>query len=251
MNLKFTEFSKWNFLGIPMKKAALYVEGHIVTADSHLAAYQKLTIEEQNSNIVSGFFNPDTEEFDSDKYTDHFFNKKILLIRHAEVENQQQSDPPLSDFGQKQAESLANLIKKHHSPNLQGFTSPFLRCLQTCAIISEITKIKFVVKPEIMESVEPQTIPNRQKEYPQFEWQDSNDVVAKKENSKEFALRVKKSLKQLPNESILITHFGVIYNMVLLALCADKAKKIIQNGIPPISITSINKQELKCLCDKK
>jgi hypothetical protein len=67
-----------------MMKAELFVGGCIVIGDSHLDAFQLLSVEEKDADLVSGFFDPETHEFVSDMEKDHFFDKEMYLIRHGQ-----------------------------------------------------------------------------------------------------------------------------------------------------------------------
>lgn len=242
-----------------MKVAALYVAGRVVMADSHLAAFQSLTIQEQNSQLVSGFFDPKTKEFDTDQNKDHFYNKEMLLVRHAAIVlSTPNIDPPISTLGEFQALQLAKLIQKQDFQGVKGYTSPCLRCLQTAQIISDITDLEFEVSPQISERPPhlnggPKTIdlPNRKEEFPQFNWPTEEEFHIPTETEEEFETRVATVLQHLPNRAMLVTHFGVICNMANLALCNERARMVIENGIPTASITSINNHEWRQLTDAK
>ncbi len=242
-----------------MKVAALYVAGRVVIADSHLAAFQSLTIQEQNSQFVSGFFNPNTKEFNADQNKDHFYNKEMLLVRHAAIVSATPNiDPPISTLGELQALQLAKLIQKQDLQGVKAYTSPCLRCLQTAQIISDITDLEFEVSPQIAEMPHlnyggPETIdlPNRKDEFPQFDWPTEEDFHIPTETDEQFETRVAAVLQHLPNRAMLVTHFGVICNLANLALCNERARMVIENGIPTASITSINNHELRQLTDAK
>src|ERR1700761_1225293 len=119
-----------------MRRAALFVQGRVIVADSHLLAFETLTLAEQTEHIVSGFLDENTGEFDSDLPADHFFNKEMYLVRHGEVESQGEPDPPLSQYGIQEAQRLAQIVVDKKLSDFQFFTSPLLRCLQTAEIFS-------------------------------------------------------------------------------------------------------------------
>lgn len=233
-----------------MRKAALYVHGRVVVADSHLAAFQALTIEERREYIVSGFIDDETGEFDSDLARDHFYNKEIYLVRHGEVENKDAPDPPITEIGIEQAECVAEELT---DVDLSGFTcrtSPYLRCLQTAQVFSRICNLEFTVDLSLMETPmflsnnQSFRLKNRHKEFPQFNWPTNHDWLIPFEGKNKFAVRVRNVLQDLPIHSILISHFGVITNMASMALCDEKAMKY---GVPTASLTHIDNQEVKCL----
>ena len=71
------------------------------------------------------------------------FKDELILIRHARSKyNVRQSndlDSPITEFGHKQAKTVASFIKKHMGVDPEHFTfytSPFLRCLQTMQYLS-------------------------------------------------------------------------------------------------------------------
>ena len=222
-----------------MKRAAIYVAGKIVVADSHLAAYQQLTRTEQNNDIVSGFFDSDTEEFDSDMTEDHFYDKEIVLIRHARTD-ENGPDPPLNDEGQMQAEVLAENLKHLNLDGYVGKTSPLLRCLQTCTIVSQAMSVEFEVDPNIVETGLDGSISDRSNEFPQFNWPEEC-LQRKPETPEEFEQRVALALRNLPHKTILVTHLGVICNLAKFALCPQKVQNMI-GGILPASTTVIKQQ---------
>lgn len=233
-----------------MRRAALYVHGRVVVADSHLGAYQSLTIEERTEYIVSGFIDVDTGEFDSDLAKDHFYNKEIYMVRHGETIDPDHPDPPISQQGQQQATQLAQQLVDHDLAEFECYTSPLLRCLQTADIIAKICKLNFVVEPSLMETPsflkkdETYELPNRKGHFPNFRWPTTERWFLQQEDRTTFAGRVRTVLQRLPRKAILISHFGVISNMACLALCNERA---IECGVPTASLTHIDNQEVKCL----
>ena len=237
-----------------MRKTALYIQGRIIIGDSHLEAYRKLTfIEQESDDLVSGFFDQDTEEFCADFEKDHFFNKEIILIRHAETADPDHPDPELSENGIEQAHRIAASLSGFSLDEFSGLSSPMLRCLQTANVLSETLGKKFKIEPKLAES--PSFLPkdenfcikNRRDVFPEFLWESSEDFLIKQESSREFADRTLAVLQSMPSKTIVITHFGLICNMVRLALCDDRANSVADRGIPPASVTYINKETLKCL----
>ena len=232
-----------------MRKAALYVHGRIVLADSHFQAYQKLTEDEKEDDLVSGIFDTDTEEFDGEQPEDHFYDKEMVFIRHGLAEDASEPDPDLSDLGIQQVHELASLLEKTFEPKqFFGITSPLLRCLRTSLILHELLHIDFEIRPEVMEIAlflqqnQQYRLQNHHSKFPQFNWPTREDWVLNKEDPNEFCNRTKQALQHFPHNCIVVTHLGFICNITQLA--APKKKLEI---IPPASITYICKQDLKCL----
>lgn len=237
-----------------MRKAALYVQGRIVIGDSHLEAYQKLTmIEQYSTSLVSGFFDASTDEFCADCDKDHFFDKELLLIRHATAFDPSNPDTPISEDGIRQAEKLGDLLLDFDLEGFEAVSSPLLRCLQTASILSQTLGRKFTVQPELAETpvflddTDTFCVPNRKDQFPQFKWPSSEDFIYNKEAASEFHTRSERVLHSLPSKTIVVTHYGLICNMTRLALCEDRASVVAGQVIPPASVTYINREELQCL----
>lgn len=232
-----------------MKKAALYVHGKIVLGFNHNEAFGKLTETEQHEFIVSGFYDTNTEEFEADMDKDHFYDKEMILIRHTETQDKNNLDSTISLYGIKQAKNIADfLLKNFNNKDYVFLTSPLLRCLQTSQIIQQKINVKFVVSPEIMETPEKCFCLKNHKEYfPEFEWNTESDWNLIPESSEIFLNRIKYSLQNLPHKSIIVTHFGTIFNMTRLSLCENKAKVMFCKKLSPGSIISINKQRMERL----
>ena len=236
-----------------MFKAALYVGGRIVVGHCHLDAYQQLTDAEKDSDLVSGFYNPHSEEFMSDMDKDHFYNKEMYLVRHGRVGDCESSDPDLSEEGRGSVGVAAQTLKDCEFDDAACYVSPMLRCLRTAAIIQEVMNVRFKIMPEVMEtpslnkSDEGFCVKNRHEEFPQFDWPQAKDWCIGPEEPGAFLERVKDTLKQLPARSIVVTHYGYICNMAKLALCDNRAKLMIEAGIPTASVTYINRQMVRRL----
>lgn len=235
-----------------MKTAALCVEGRIVVGSSHLDAYEKLTTSERDaSDFVSGVFNSDTSEFEADCQSQHFYDKEILLIRHAAVLDPNNPDSPISEAGIKQARLLAYTINVDLN-EFVGLTSPLLRCLQTSQIIQEVLDNKFQVEPQLaerpgfLEEGESFSVPSRQDKFPEFQWPTSDEFTFASESPHYFLDRTEQILHRLPRKSILVTHRGFICNLVRLALNNGQAQVIENKGVAPASTIYINRQKLQC-----
>jgi broad specificity phosphatase PhoE len=232
-----------------MRKAALYVHGKIVLGDSHLEAFQKLTVGEQDEDLVSGEFDTDTEEFNSEMPDDHFYDKEMILLRHGLAEDAAEPDADISEVGIQQVHKLASLLVQTFEPKqFVGITSPLLRCLKTSLIIHEILDVQFKIQSSVMETPlfleddQQYRLQNHHDKFPQFDWFTHEDWILTKETSRNFIDRTKQALQHFPHRCIVVTHLGFICNIARLALSENKAA-----NIPPASITYICQQDVKCL----
>lgn len=199
--------------------AAIYTKGgRIVTGTHHGEAFGKMTIEEQDGIFSSGFYDPKTGEFVTDQ--DKFYIKQLLLIRHAEV-NQDANDPELSDSGRLQARSLGEILsEKLDLSGFMQFSAVATRCQQTANILDSYTHLGV----ECLSCLQ--------------------DINAK-ETPQSFIIRLKNTLDQLPEKSIVISHCNCILNLAQLALGLEDISTCPKwNGILPFcSVTFIKKRE--------
>lgn len=230
-----------------MKKAALYVHGKIIVGFNHGDAFGKLTEFEQHEFIISGFYNLDTEEFEADSTDDCFYDKEMILVRHAETLSQD-PDTGISSTGAEQTEKLASFLLDTELKDFVALTSPLLRCLQTAQILHQIIHLQFTVAPSVMETpTESFCLKNHKDEFPQFDWPTSQNWNLSPETPECFLDRTRQTLHGLPHKAIIVTHFGTIFNMVRLTSCDKKANAVFGNGLPPASVVAINKENLECL----
>ena len=234
-------------------RPALCVEGKVVTADNHLQAFQQLTETQKDSDLVSGFFDEDSQEFQADQDKDHFYDKEIFLVRHAETKASEDPDPDISDQGVEQVRQLAECFSARKVDDYIGIASPLLRCLHTADILRELLGISFKIMPQVIETPsflmedEGFFVKSRKADYPKFGWPDEKGWDFKYEKQDSFQQRVEDTLKHLPSRCIVVTHYGYICMMARLALCDDKAKRLITQGVPPASVTFINRQSVERL----
>lgn len=236
-----------------MRRAALFVHGRIVVGVTHGDAFGQLTEIEKSDMLVSGFFDPETEEFVTpDDPTQHFYDKEICMIRHATVQDQLDPDTDISDEGVEQAQRIANFVAENFDPEeFTGLTSPLLRCLKTAHIIQEQSNLTFEVDPRIMETPPVDFhLKNHCDEFPFFNWQTKLDWDLTPETPALFLQRIGSVLRHLPHRCIIVTHMGTICNISRLALCEQKAQKVIGSGLPPASVTFIKQQDVRCLTNE-
>jgi broad specificity phosphatase PhoE len=229
-----------------VKRPALYIRGRIVIGNSHCAAFEQLSSDERHDSISSGVFDTETGEFQGYVEEEHFYEKEILLMRHASVADDS-IDPGISQDGVSQVKSVIPYLQKLDLSKFTCKCSPMLRCLETADIIQKILNIKFSVDPSLVEPPpylkyeEEFYIPARVVDFPQYLWPETNGWVI---NNHDFVGRVADVLRHLPKRSIIISHGGFVSSMVKLALCEDT---MLRCGIPTASLTHIQNREVRCL----
>jgi broad specificity phosphatase PhoE len=233
-----------------MKKAAIYIRGRVILGNSHLDAFEKLSQEERLCNsITNGFFDTETGEFEGHQEEDHFFHKELLMFRHAHVEDQC-PDPPISDLGISQIHKNLQYLNEIDLKEFIGICSPMLRCLQTAEIIQENTGLHFRIEPELIEPPpflqpgEEYFVPARYKCFPFYEWETQDGWVVRTWSQQELCNRITNLLRSLPLKCIIVSHTGIIVNIVRMALCEKTSK---QHGIPTASLTHLVNREVRCL----
>lgn len=233
-----------------MRIAALYIHGRVVLGASHLDAFEQLTPEEKDSDdISSGFFNQETMEFDGYVEHEHFFNKKIMLMRHGKPRNDD-LDPGLSNEGINEVIQVARQILQFNLTGFTGYTSPMRRCLETARIVHEYTGLTFSVAPELMETPpflnEGETffLKKHCDQFPNYNWPDCSGWHIEAEPTSAFRQRVGTVLRGLPTRSILVSHRGLVENMARMALCDEKVRF---HGVRTASLTFIEDQHVRCL----
>jgi broad specificity phosphatase PhoE len=230
-------------------RAALYVSGRVVTGDSHIACFEKLTESEQDQVTDSGFFDCESGQFISDREREVFDEKEMYMIRHGQSTCPDEPDPDITPDGICQVQQAVDCLATQDLREFIGFTSPLLRCLQTANILHNSLGIKFHIVPEIMETphfLEPEEIfkvKNRSHMFPQFDWPTSQEWHVLHETPLDFFKRVKETLQQFPCHSILVTHYGFICLTAKLALC----KAVLKEGFPPASVTYFHRHDGKRL----
>ena len=239
-----------------MRRAALYVCGKIVVADSHIMAFQQLTLQERDvafdGQVVSGFFDSDTEEFESDMPQDHFYDKEMILVRHPNT-CEDGPNPHLSTEGLQKAQEIAENLQDYDLSDYQGITSPMVRCLEAAEVLHDKLEVPFEVEPQIVETPmflqedESFKIENLHSQYPEFSWKTKKDITVRKESDADFRSRVREVLRDFPHRCILVTHFGVIFHISQAALCEKKAEQLLGTGIPRGSITVIKRDVMQMI----
>ncbi len=203
--------------------AALYTnEGNLVTGANHGEAFGKVSIEEQSGDLISGFVDPETGEFISGE--NKFYLKKILLVRHAQVEGDEH-DPKLSEAGRSQGKKASSFFSENIEDldQYRGFSSPLQRCVETSSIISKNTNLNFETNERFSDPLEQET-------------------------PKDFLIRLRSVLHHLPEKSIIVSHCKFILNLAQIAVENSDFSKCC--GLPNLSVTYVNHKELKWLGKK-
>jgi broad specificity phosphatase PhoE len=190
--------------------AALFANNRAVVGLNHGDAYSKLSSQEKDGDIESGFIDTETGKFFSDNIK--IYLKQVYLIRHGEATGQEQQSK-LTKFGILQSHVLAETISNKNISEFEFFSSPFLRCKQTAEIIEEKTGLKFCAKEELRK-------------------QDAQ------ERPEHFCERMTDLIETLPEKSILVTHSDVIINVV-----AQMVGTLVMS-VPNCSISYVSSREL-------
>ena len=191
---------------------ALFIGDKVVTGLHHGDAFSKLSEQEKNSELLSGFLDNEHNKFVTEDET--IYLKDIIILRHAQSDLRVE-DGSITPSGRVQAFRAAEFLRELHLTGYVGFCSPYLRCKQTSAIIREICAISF--EPD-----------NHLCKQTQFEDHD------------EFQHRIIETLDILPPKSILITHTDFIQNVLNLTHLIKENLKLILN----CSITYIRQNRL-------
>lgn len=193
-----------------MKIAALYSNGRLVTGSNHGVAFGKLTEEQQNGVLTSGFLDLDTGQFTSNEFD--CIIKSFILIRHAEI---LENEDKLCDNGRVQAKRTADFLRDNVPLNeYRGHFSPANRCKETGEIISTHTGIDFEECPDI--------------------------GCHENETPQEFFKRVDSVIKAFPAKSILISHHNFIIQLLQMA----SGIKAECDTVPYCSVTYISNRKI-------
>lgn len=191
--------------------AALLVGKRVVTGSNHGDAFAKLTEEEKNGELISGFLDHRSGRFFSEEY--ELYTRRVYLIRHGEACGQYRR-AKLTQLGLLQAQQAADYLQHLDIGDFEAFTSPFLRCTQTSSIISNAIHLNFTVSDELEKK------------------SDEEDLAS-------FLARIDRFLEHLPAKTILVSHTDYIIHFIQEALGIK-----VEHAIPNGSITMINAHEL-------
>ena len=191
---------------------AIFVRDKIITGSHHGDAFSKLTEEEKNAELLSGFFDNDHLKFITDDEV--IYLKDIIILRHAQSDLRVE-DGPITSNGRAQAFKAAFFLKQLCLTGYSGFCSPYLRCKQTSAIIHEVCCMPFETDLHF----------SKQNGY---------------EDLQDFSNRITETLDFLPQKSVLITHTDFIQNILSITHLIRESLKLISN----CSITYIHQNRI-------
>jgi broad specificity phosphatase PhoE len=197
--------------------AALWTDGQVFTGSTHGDAYSKLTSDQKERTLLSGFWNPATGQFRTDDA--EFYSKSVVLVRHSLVDNG--SDPILTNLGLILAEYTANHLSTGLK-NSKGFHSPANRCRQTAHIFATCLKFEFSQHHAIQDCCE-------------------------EESSEEFCTRLRKFVDEIPDHSIVITHADCIIHIAQMLTGQPDLHLIApawDGTIPECSVTVVARRNL-------
>ena len=181
---------------------ALLTNGKLVIGSNHGDAFSKLSAQEQDGNISSGFVDPNSHKFVMDDQ--EIYLKEIILIRHAHTGDY--FDPGISGLGHSQCEKVANFISQHFdSQQFQGFTSCCNRTRETAQFIFSRLNINYTAGPDFCEPKNWDLPCNKSTD----SWYESNYA---------FMERLQCILAYLPEKSIIVSHCNFIVNMAQLCI---------------------------------
>jgi broad specificity phosphatase PhoE len=175
--------------------AALYLNGKVVTGHNHGDAFNKLSPDDQEKDLQSGFLDPRTGKFILEDNS-QFYLKRILLIRHAQPSDEF-PDPGISEIGHMQCKRVANFIMaRFNLSQFKVFSSPVRRCRETMESIFENIRIEKCIDPCYLSRVE-------------------------NESTVDFVKRIQHVLEILPERSIIVTHCDFIVNISQISLTSS------------------------------
>lgn len=145
--------------------------------------------------------------------------KQLIIIRHARslynARKTDNLDSEITEWGQRQALSVARFMKKHMSvTGFRFYTSPFLRCLQTAYPIQKTLNVTFKVLPDLREylnhSGKPVTVEPRPKLFDEnYDWQRYTEPQTfDTEFNEEFIARMRRVYDEVSQwgNAVVITH---------------------------------------------
>lgn len=187
--------------------AALYTSGKIVTGCCHGEAYGKLSQQEKEHEIHSGFVDQQKLKFIADDC--EFYLKKIILMRHADSEGREENG--ITDKGRSQVKQAAAFIASMNLTDYVGLCSPITRCVDSASLLEDYCHIHFSINKDLV----------KQKDT---------------EDQDTFCRRVSHVLDDLPEKSLLMSHCDFVKTMLQLAVGVDVE---LPEVIPNCSITMI------------
>ena len=200
--------------------------GKVVTGAHHGDAFSKLSPDEQNGEMLSGFVDSKTGKFVSDQQ--EFYLKRILLIRHGHVPDY--FDPDIDSDGHSQCDRVIRFLRETIDlSRFHAYASCCRRCWQTADKIYFTLGMHYECNTEFCNK--------RDADLPCCHCQKNWG-----ENDYTFLERVQHVLSWLPEESIIIASGDFIAAMAQIASNYDDITHHPDwHGIPHGSVTFIDK----------
>lgn len=176
--------------------------------------------------------------------------RELLLVRHARsyynIKATDYLNSEITDFGKVQATNVGKFIAKEFGNTFTGYTSPFVRCIQTAQIIQTYSGIGFTVLPELSESLEgSQEIFVYKRDDYNFNWEYFQEPKCfKGERSDAYLNRIYEAYYKITAEKSLVISHGLPI-MTLLDIIKDRANKV------PIWDFSIDNCSMTYIKDKR
>lgn len=149
-------------------------------------------------------------------------NKELIIIRHARSMNNvgkcDSLDSSITPWGIKQAKNVGKFLSsKMDLKDFKFFTSPFLRCLETCSHINEAfyNKNSFQIKSELREYINHSGtnvhVPNRWNDFDEkngIYWHNFplDGINYNQEFNEQIFGRLNDFYQSLPPKSLIVTH---------------------------------------------
>lgn len=224
--------------------AALYSNGKLVTGCNHGDAFGKLSDEDRDGEIESGFFDEQTGRFFTEEYD--FYLKNLYMVRHGEAEY---PNGGLTSVGFAQAHRVADFLGRYDLSDFVGYVSPYQRCLQTAEIISKTTGIRFTVDVNVRERIcHEEHVWSESMDYPQFSWGSEISWGFVPENQRQFQSRISAALASLQAKAVVVSHCDFIVGLTQQAIGKSLADcEEWNNEMPGGSLTMIDAKKLVCV----
>ena len=197
-----------------MIAALIADDGNVVTGQNHGDCFSKLSANEKEHDICSGFLDEEHGRFISEDNCE-FYLKQIIFIRHAECN----SEGLLTDQGKKHAVQTASFLSSINLRNFQFFSSPRQRCVETSTILARTLPMNFVINYNLEEQI-------------------ASEMLS------DFLHRVHEVLDWLPTHSLIVSHCDFIH--VATDMASGESVKF-PSCIPNCSLTFIDNHRLKLI----
>ena len=175
---------------------------------------------------------------------------KIYLVRHGEAtEGWTSQDPPLSELGKSQAQSLMtfmdSVIDESSINNTNAISSPLNRCKETASLALEKKYLEILINDNFRELPSPtldlEKRVNWLRRILPLTWPEllrDKETIDSRVNFTQWKANIMSNIYSLKKHTIIFTHFVVINTVIGEILKSDK---IVNFHPSNCSITEINK----------